>query len=148
MVEVPSAAIMADELAASAAFLSIGTNDLVQYTLAADRTNPALADLASVLQPAVLRLIDGVVRAGERHGCHVAVCGEAAADPAVVPILVGLGVKELSVTPSAIAAVRALVAELDPDACRALAARAVQARTLSDVRALSADAEGGVVSGR
>lgn len=136
MVEVPSAAIMADELARAAAFLSIGTNDLVQYTLAADRTNPALADLASPLQPAILRLIDGVVRAGERHGCHVAVCGEAAADPTVVPILIGLGVKELSVTPSSIAAVRTLVAGLDPTACRAQADRALEARTLAEVRAL------------
>jgi phosphocarrier protein FPr len=136
MVEVPSAAIMADDLARSAAFLSIGTNDLVQYTLAADRTNTALAELASPLQPAVLRLIDGVVRAGDRHGCHVAVCGEAAADPTVVPILVGLGVKELSVTPSSIGAVRARVAALDPADCRALAGRVLEAGTLSEVRAL------------
>jgi phosphocarrier protein FPr len=136
MIEVPAAAVMAEALARSAAFFSIGTNDLVQYTMAADRTRHELADLASPLQPAVIRLIDGVVRAGEGHGCHVAVCGEAAADPAVVPILIGLGVTELSVTPSAIGGVRALLAGLDLEACRTLAARALQARTLAEVRAL------------
>ena len=136
MIEVPAAAVMADVLASSAAFFSIGTNDLVQYTMAADRTHHELADLASPLQPAILRLIDGVVRAGERHACHVAVCGEAAADPAVVPILIGLGVTELSVTPSAIAGVRNLVAGLDPTECRTLAERALASRTLAEVRAL------------
>ena len=83
---------MADALAEAADFFSIGTNDLVQYVLAVDRTNSELADLASALQPAVLRLIDGVVRAARVRGRHVAVCGEAAADPAVIPFLVGLGV--------------------------------------------------------
>ena len=81
MIEVPSAALIADGLAEVADFFSIGTNDLVQYTLAADRTNPALAELATPLQPAVLRLIDRVVRGARAHGRHVAVCGEAAADP-------------------------------------------------------------------
>ena len=97
MIEVPSAAVMADSLAEAADFFSIGTNDLVQYVMAVDRTNSELADLASALQPAVLRLIDGVVRAARVRGRHVAVCGEAAADPAVIPFLVGLGVTELSV---------------------------------------------------
>ena len=118
MIEVPSAAIMADTLAEAADFFSIGTNDLVQYVLAADRTNSELADLASALQPAVLRLIDGVVRAARVRGRHVAVCGEAAADPAVIPFLVGLGVTELSVGPGSVAAVRSLVAGLDVGACR------------------------------
>jgi phosphoenolpyruvate-protein kinase (PTS system EI component) len=139
MIEVPSAAIMADALAASAEFFSIGTNDLVQYTLAADRTNAALADLATALQPAVLRLIDGVVRAAKVHGRPVAVCGEAAADPALAPILVGLGVDELSVGPASVAAVRARVAALDPGDCRELAARALAASTVDEVRALLAD---------
>ena len=137
MIEVPAAAVMAEVLARSAAFFSIGTNDLVQYTMAADRTRHELADLASPLQPAVIRLIDGVVRAGERHACHVAVCGEAAADPAVVPILIGLGVTELSVTPSAIGGVRSLIAGLDMADCRMLAERALASRTLAEVRALT-----------
>jgi phosphoenolpyruvate-protein phosphotransferase len=136
MIEVPSAALMADALAEAADFLSIGTNDLVQYTLAADRTNPELVDLASVLQPAVLRLIDGVVRAARTHGRHVAVCGEAAGDPAVIPLLVGLGVEELSITPGAIASVRSTLAGLDPSACETLARRALRAGSLTEVRSL------------
>jgi phosphoenolpyruvate-protein phosphotransferase len=136
MIEVPSAAVMADTLAEAADFFSIGTNDLVQYTLAADRTNPDLADLASALQPAVLRLIDGVVRAAATHDRHVAVCGEAAADPSVIPFLVGLGVGELSVTPSSVAAVRAIVAGLDLEACSRLGAAALAAGTLREVRGL------------
>ena len=136
MIEVPSAAVMADAFAQAADFLSIGTNDLIQYALAADRTNPALADLASPLQPAILRLIDGVVRAARVHGRHVAVCGEAAADPSVIPLLVGLGVEELSVTPGAIAAVRERLAGLDPRACGILAQRALGAGSLTEVRAL------------
>jgi phosphoenolpyruvate-protein phosphotransferase len=136
MIEIPAAAIMADRLAEAADFFSIGTNDLVQYTLAADRTSPELADLASALQPSVLRLIDGVVRAADPRGRHVAVCGEAAGDPAVIPFLVGLGIRELSVTPSAIPAVRAAVAALDPEACRRQAAAALAAGTLGEVRSL------------
>jgi phosphoenolpyruvate-protein phosphotransferase len=141
MIEVPSAAIMADALAESADFFSIGTNDLVQYTLAADRTNPELADLATVLQPAVLRLIDGVVRAARARGRHVAVCGEAAADPQVVPLLVGLGVTELSVTPASVSSVRELVAGLDLEVWRDLAGKALHASTLAEVRAIAAQDE-------
>ncbi len=136
MIEVPAAAVMADVFAEAADFLSIGTNDLVQYTLAADRTNPDLTDLASPLQPAILRLIDGVVQAARAHGRHVAVCGEAAGDPSVLPLLVGLGVAELSVTPGAIASVRSTLAGLDRSACEALARRALRAGSLTDVRAL------------
>ncbi len=138
MIEVPAAAIMADALAEAADFFSIGTNDLVQYVLAVDRTNAELADLASALQPAVLRLIDGVVRAARVRGRHVAVCGEAAADPVVIPFLVGLGVRELSVGPGSVAAVRSAVADLDVGACRALAARALAASTLAEVQDLAA----------
>jgi phosphoenolpyruvate-protein kinase (PTS system EI component) len=138
MIEVPSAAIMADSLAEAADFFSIGTNDLVQYVLAADRTNSELADLASALQPAVLRLIDVVVRAAHRHDRHVAVCGEAAADPAVIPLLVGLGVTELSVGPGSLEAVRTQVANLDVGSCRGLATRALAASSLADVQALLA----------
>jgi phosphocarrier protein FPr len=142
MIEVPAAALVADGLAGVADFFSIGTNDLVQYTLAADRINAALADLATPLQPAVLRLIDGVCRAARARDRHVAVCGEAAADPEVVPILVGLGVTELSVAPDAIGAVTARVAALDPAACRTLATAVVAAGSLAEVRAVLASAAG------
>ena len=136
MIEVPSAAVMADALAESADFFSIGTNDLVQYTMAADRTNPELVELASPLQPAVLRLIDGVVRAAHAHGRPVTVCGEAAAEATVIPILIGLGVDELSVTSASIGAVRQQVSLLDPEDCVELARRALDSRTLREVRAL------------
>jgi phosphoenolpyruvate-protein phosphotransferase len=140
MIEVPSAAIMADALAAAADFFSIGTNDLVQYTLAADRTSADLADLAVAEQPAILRLIDTVVRAARSRGRHVTVCGEAAANVALIPILLGLGVDELSVTPASIAAVRARAATLDLDECRRLATRALAASTVAEVRAIAAEA--------
>jgi phosphoenolpyruvate-protein phosphotransferase len=138
MIEVPAAALVADGLAEVADFFSIGTNDLVQYTLAADRVNPAMADLATPLQPAVLRLIGGVMKAARMRDRHVAVCGEAAGDPSMIPLLVGLGVEELSVTPAAIGRVRDLLAGLDPSVCEALAAQALDARSLTEVRALLA----------
>ncbi len=144
MIEVPSAALMADALAASADFFSIGTNDLVQYTLAADRTNAELADLATTLQPSVLRLIDVVVRAAQANGRHVAVCGEAAADPRCIGLLVGLGVDELSVAPGSIARVRAQVAALDPAATADLSRRALEAPTAAVVAALL---DGGPITG-
>ena len=138
MIEVPSAAIMADALAPAAEFFSIGTNDLVQYTLAADRTSPALADLATPDQPAILRLVQTVVAAAKTHGRHVAVCGEAAAKPALLPLLVGLGVEELSVTPSSVGPIRAAVAALDLDRCREAASRALRAGTAAEVREIVA----------
>jgi phosphocarrier protein FPr len=136
MIEVPSAAVMADALAEASDFFSIGTNDLVQYTMAADRTNPDLVELASALQPAVLRLIERVVRAAHTRGRRVAVCGEAAGESAAIPLLVGLGVDELSVAPGSIGAVRQRLSTLNPEACAELARRAVEARTLAEVRAL------------
>jgi phosphoenolpyruvate-protein kinase (PTS system EI component) len=141
MIEVPAAALVADGLADVADFFSIGTNDLVQYTLAADRVNPSMAELATPLQPAVLRLIAGVMGAARARDRHVAVCGEAAGDASVIPLLLGLGVKELSVTPGAIGHVREVLSGLDPRACESLASRALQSRSLSEVRALLA-AEG------
>jgi multiphosphoryl transfer protein len=137
MIEVPSAALMADALAEASDFFSIGTNDLVQYTMAADRTNPELVELASVRQPAVLRLIDGVVRAAHAHGRPVAVCGEAAGESAAIPLLVGLGVDELSVAPGSIGAVRQRLSTLDPQSCVELANSALAARTLAEVRSLA-----------
>ena len=141
MIEVPAAALMADALAREVDFFSIGTNDLIQYTLAADRTNPGLDDLATALQPAVLRLVDRVVSAAHELGRTVAVCGEAAADPLAGPLLVGLGVDELSVAPASIAAVGERVASLDPDACRLAARDALAATTVAEVRAIAARIE-------
>jgi len=142
MIEVPAAALVADGLAEVADFFSIGTNDLVQYTLAADRVNPSLAELATALQPAVLRLIERVVDAARARGRHVAVCGEAAADPHMIPLLVGLGVDELSVAPGSVVAVRTQVAELNVAACRDLAASAVLATSVDRVRSLVRESMG------
>ncbi|MGE0027459.1 MAG: phosphoenolpyruvate--protein phosphotransferase [Thermoleophilia bacterium] len=138
MVEVPAAAVMAEELAAEADFLSIGTNDLTQYVMAAERGNAGVARLSDPVHPAVLRLIDRVARAGQAGGARVAVCGEAASDPAAVPLLVGVGVGELSVAPRRVPLVKAQVRGLDTDAARALADRAMGLEGASEVRALVA----------
>jgi phosphotransferase system enzyme I (PtsI) len=106
MVEVPAAAIMANELAAIAEFLSIGTNDLVQYALAVDRTNHALAELGSPFDPAILRLIQGVCSAGLSRGRPVSVCGAMASNPIAAVLLVGMGLRELSMEASAIPLVK------------------------------------------
>jgi phosphotransferase system enzyme I (PtsI) len=107
MVEVPSAAILADRLAPEAEFMSIGTNDLVQYALAVDRSSPALAYLASFFDPAILRLIRGVIDAGADHDRPVFVCGAMASDPLAAVLLVGMGLRELSLEASSIPDVRA-----------------------------------------
>jgi phosphocarrier protein FPr len=136
MVEVPAAALMADALAAAVDFFSIGTNDLIQYTLAADRTNAELADLGTATQPAVLRLVGEVCRAAGRLGRPVAVCGEAAADPLIGPLLVGLGVTELSVGASSIRQVHQTLARLTLDECRKAARSALQAGTSAEVQSI------------
>lgn len=142
MVEVPAAALNARALAAEVDFFSVGTNDLTQYTLAAERNHPTLAAMtasfADALHPAVLRLVATVVRAAERVGAGgkwVGVCGEAAADPLAAQVFLGLGVRELSVGPAAVAATRRLVGETDFSAARALARRALLAPSAEAVRA-------------
>lgn len=137
MIEIPSAAILADAFAPVVDFFSIGTNDLVQYTLAVDRTNPALAELATPLQPAVLRLVRMVTEAALPYGRPVAVCGEAAADPLAAALFVGLGVDELSVAPGSIGRLRASLAHLDVDACREAAGRACAAASAAEVRGIA-----------
>jgi phosphocarrier protein FPr len=136
MVEIPAAALMAEQFAAEADFFSIGTNDLTQYTLAMDRGHPKLAPLVDGLSPAVLRLIAQTVKGAEPHAKMVGVCGGIASDPHAVPILVGLGVTELSVSLPAIPAVKAQIRTLRLDACRELAARALAAESAAAVRAL------------
>jgi phosphotransferase system enzyme I (PtsI) len=112
MIEIPSAALIADDLARESDFLSIGTNDLTGYTLAVDRLNERVARLYQPTHPAVVRLIHMTVQAANRHGRPVGVCGEMAGEPALVPLLVGLGVHELSVTPALIPAVKFLLRRL------------------------------------
>jgi phosphocarrier protein FPr len=136
MIEVPAAALAAEAFADEVDFFSIGTNDLVQYTMAAERGNDAVAGLADPLHPAVLRLIRFVTEAAEAHGKWVGVCGELAADRLAVPILVGLGVSELSVNPPAIPSTKEAVRELDARAAADLAGEALRLVSAEDVRAL------------
>ncbi len=136
MVEIPSAALLSPALADEVDFFSIGTNDLTQYTLAAERGNPALSYLADGLHPAVLKLIQTVAEAAHRAGKWVGVCGELGGDPEAAPVLVGLGVDELSLNPAGIPRIKAVVREWTMDAARALAARALECVTSMDVRQL------------
>lgn len=136
MIEVPSAALLAEHFAREAAFFSIGTNDLTQYTLAMDRGHPKLASKIDGLDPAVLRLIAMTVEAAHRHQRWVGVCGGLAGDPQAVPVLIGLGVDELSVSVPAIAAVKAQVRRCDLARCRQLAADALSRSGAAEVRAL------------
>ncbi|WP_207883500.1 phosphoenolpyruvate--protein phosphotransferase [Pseudomonas sp. 30_B] len=134
MIEVPSAALLAPVLAREVDFFSVGTNDLTQYTLAIDRGHPTLSAQADGLHPAVLQLIDMTVRAAHAHGKWVGVCGELAADAQAVPLLVGLGVDELSVSARSIPLVKARVRELDlPMACE-LAQAALALGSAAEVR--------------
>ncbi|HDR9080027.1 phosphoenolpyruvate--protein phosphotransferase [Burkholderia vietnamiensis] len=137
MIEVPSAALLADQLARHADFLSIGTNDLTQYTLAMDRCQADLAAQSDGLHPAVLRLIDIAVRGAAKHGKWVGVCGALGGDPLAVPILVGLGVTELSVDPVAVPGIKARVRRLDYQLCRQRAQDLLALDSAQAVRAAS-----------
>ncbi|MGN7860945.1 phosphoenolpyruvate--protein phosphotransferase [Microbacterium sp. 22303] len=135
MVEVPSSALLADRLLAHADFASIGTNDLTQYTMAADRLLGSVASFQDPWHPAVLRLVAEVGRAGRELGKPVGVCGEAAADPLLAVVLVGLGVGSLSMAPSALADVRRALAERTLDDARRIAAAALAADDATSARA-------------
>jgi phosphocarrier protein FPr len=140
MIEVPAAALAAAAFAAEADFLSIGTNDLAQYTMAAERGNVGVAALTDALHPPVLRLIREVADAGAAHGTPVAVCGELASEPLAVPLLVALGVDELSVSPPLVPAIKEAVRAVDGSAAAALAERALEADSAAAVRSLLAEA--------
>jgi PTS system, glucose subfamily, IIA component len=139
MIETPAAALLAERVANEVEFLSIGTNDLTQYTLAMDRGHSELAHRIDGLHPAVLRLIATTVAAADKHSRFVAVCGGLASEPAAVPVLLGLGVQELSVVPTLVPQLKSLIRTLTLDACRSLAQRAVALDTAEAVRALVND---------
>ena len=139
MVETPAAALIADRLAAEADFLSIGSNDLAQYALAMDRTNPLLAASIDALHPAVLRLMAMTAEAGQRAGKPVSVCGNLASEPLGALVLVGLGIRELSGVPAALPAVRHAIAQVSAADCRQLAERALRFESAAEVRALAAE---------
>lgn len=137
MIETPAAAMTADLLAAEADFLSVGTNDLTQYALAMDRGNPELAAEIDALHPAVLRMIARTAEGGRARGVWTGVCGGLAGDVTAAPILIGLGVSELSMPSAAIAEIKAMIRTLSPGACARLAAEALDQGSASEVRALA-----------
>ncbi|BBH24894.1 phosphoenolpyruvate-protein phosphotransferase [Paenibacillus baekrokdamisoli] len=134
MIEVPAAAMLADRFAKEVDFFSIGTNDLTQYTLAADRMNEKLAHLNDPLQPAVLYLIEKVIRAAQKAGKWTGMCGEMAGSPHAVPILLGLGLKEFSMSGGSIFQTRALISTLSQSAMAELASKALELEGPDEIR--------------
>jgi phosphotransferase system enzyme I (PtsI) len=135
MVEVPAAAVISSSFARDAAFFSIGTNDLVQYTLAVDRTNERVADLFTAMHPAVLRLIRDVMRGSKSRQIPVSCCGESAAELDFAVLLIGLGVRTLSVGSYSIPQVKRLVRSVSAEECARIARRALSLESPSDVTA-------------
>ncbi len=133
MIEVPSAALTADLLAEEADFFSVGTNDLIQYCLAVDRTDDRVSHLYEPLHPAIIRILRVVSRAGRRRGIPVSVCGEMAADPVLLTLLIGLGFTEFSMTPTAIPLAKQVLRGLRAADARQVATRVLRARTAAEV---------------
>jgi phosphoenolpyruvate-protein phosphotransferase len=136
MVETPSAVVMADQLSEVVDFFSIGTNDLGQYTMAADRTNASVADLANGFQPAVLRLVRDVITAAHARGKWVGMCGELAGEPLAIAILLGLGLDEFSMNPPAIPLAKQIIRALTVGEARALAKEALELDSPEAIQAL------------
>ena len=134
MIEVPSAAICADILAEEADFFSVGTNDLTQYILAADRNNRNLANLYSEFDPAVLRMVQSTIMAAHSHGIPACICGEFAANMPAVPLLVGMGIDKLSVSPASVLKVKKLLSDITFAKAKDLARRTLQLKTANEVR--------------
>ena len=133
MIEVPAAALAADRLAAVSDFLAVGTNDLVQYLLAADRTDQRLASLVSGVHPALLRLLRLLPRLASRHGVPISVCGELGSQPTMLALLMGLGVREFSMTPTALGTARRLVESSDLAVLRRLSRQAARTGLMADL---------------
>ena len=134
MVETPAASLMADAFAKEADFFSIGTNDLTGYTMAADRGNPDVAYLYSTYNPAVLRSIERVIKAGKAEGTMVGMCGEAAADPLLTPLLLSFGLDEFSVSATSILATRKTISLWTMEEANAVAEKAMTLVTEEEVR--------------
>ncbi|MCE1252764.1 MAG: phosphoenolpyruvate--protein phosphotransferase [Anaerolineae bacterium] len=146
MIEVPSAAIMADRLAPEVDFFSIGTNDLTQYTLAADRTNPQLAYLTSAFSPAVLRLIQNVILQAHHSGKWVGLCGELAGEPLALPLLLGLHLDEFSMNPPAIPLAKEILRGLHRSDCEKLVEEALKFESAEEVKNLVRERMPGVAA--
>jgi phosphotransferase system enzyme I (PtsI) len=136
MIETPAAAVAADALAADVAFFSIGTNDLVQYTLAVDRGNANLATRFTPLHPAVLRLIRRTVEVAEERGIDAAVCGEMASHPLMAVALLGLGLRQMSVNPRAVAAIKRVFRAVSAERAREAATKALNAPNAAEAEAI------------
>ena len=134
MVEIPSSAIMADEFAKECDFFSIGTNDLIQYTIAVERGNEKVADLYSHYNPAVIRLIKFAIDGAHKAGILCGMCGEAAGDVKFIPLLVGLGLDEFSMNANKILRARKLITDLDFEECKKLAKEILQLDSTEDVK--------------
>ena len=134
MVEIPSAALVADQLAKEVDFFSIGTNDLSQYTMAADRTNPKVAGLSDAFFPAVLRLVRDVINAAHKEGRWVGMCGELAGEPLAAPILLGLGLDEFSMSPPMVPVLKQILRHLDAREMKGVAEQALQLETPQEIR--------------
>ena len=134
MVEIPSSAVMADEFAKECDFFSIGTNDLIQYTIAVERGNEKLANLYSHFNPAVIRLIKSAIDGAHKNGILCGMCGEAAGDVRFIPLLVGLGLDEFSMNANKILKVRKLITDLDFEECKQLAKKVLQLNSAEDVK--------------
>jgi phosphotransferase system enzyme I (PtsI) len=134
MVEVPSVVVMADSFANSVDFFSIGTNDLTQYTMAAERTNEKVAYLGDAIHPAVLRQIKSVIQAAHSKGIWVGLCGELAGDPQAIPVLLGLGLDEFSMAPSLIPRAKAIIRKWSREESEQLASHVVDLDSAEAVR--------------
>ena len=137
MIEIPSAAILAEKFAQKVDFFSIGSNDLVQYSLAVDRTNERVAYLYKPANPAILTLIKQTADAARKAGIYTTVCGEIASDPVFTALLMGLGVRELSMPPASISIVRRVIRLLSFYGAEQLAKQALQCETAAEVRSLA-----------
>src|SRR5262245_8478187 len=148
MIEIPAAAYTADLLAREVDFFTIGTNDLIQYCLAVDRVDERVSTLYQPLHPAIVRVILMVSRAARRRGIPVSLCGEMASDPALLPLLVGLGLREFSMTPGAIGVAKQVLAEARTDELRLLARRILRLPTADEIERELQAALGGLPVGK
>ncbi len=136
MIEVPSAVVMAEEFGTYVDFFSIGTNDLIQYSLAIDRKNRQVAHLYNPLNPAVIRMIKTIIDAGNKTNTDVTICGEMAGEPANIPVLMGLGLKEFSMNPGSIPVIKQIIRKLNLSDTKALAAEMLKMSTVSEISSL------------
>ncbi|HDZ23912.1 MAG TPA: phosphoenolpyruvate--protein phosphotransferase, partial [Desulfobacteraceae bacterium] len=135
-VEIPSAALVADQLAKEVDFFSIGTNDLSQYTMAADRTNPKVSALSDAFFPAVLRLVRDVIIAAHAEGKWVGMCGELAGEPLAAPILLGLGLDEFSMSPPMVPVIKQIIRNLSAEEMKELAEEALELGSPDEIKEL------------